>query len=264
MQRSPFVSCVMPTYQRPMFALQAVRYFLRQDYPERELLILDDGAEGIAAYLPRDPRIRYVRVPRLPVGSKRNIGCSLAGGDIIAQWDDDDWYAPGRLTAQVRPLLEGRADITGLTGTRMFDIRNSQAWICTPRLHRRMYRHDVHGGTLVYLRACWDKYAHYPDRSLAEDAGFLTRAMRAGARLVRLDGAELFVYIRHGMNTWSFRCGRFLDPGGWQSVAGSPIPPDERAFYTAIARSLAEERAARDEKRPFRRAIRRVRAVLAA
>lgn len=259
----PLVSCIMPTYERPEFALQAVQYFLRQDYPARELLILDDGAEDMLPHLPKDERIRYVRLPRLAIGSKRNIGCSLAAGEIIAQWDDDDWHGPGRLSAQVRPLLEGRAEITGLKGTMVFDLDGWQAWACTPRLHRCMYRHDVHGGTLVFFRWCWEKYARYPDRSLAEDARFLSRAVRAGARLGRIEGEGHFIYIRHGTNTWSFRCGRFLDPRGWRSTPGVPVPLEDRPFYVALAAAMAERRAAWAGAGPFRQAINRVLAAFA-
>lgn len=240
----PLVSCIMPTYGRPAFVLQSVQYFLRQDYPARELIILDDGEEGIRARLPEDERIRYMRVPRLSIGSKRNIGCSLADGEIVAQWDDDDWYGPCRLSAQIRPLLEGRADVTGIKGTMVFDLGSWQAWTCTPRLHRIMYRHDVHGGTLVFRRRCWEQLAQYPNRSLAEDAQFLTRLVRAGARLSRIEDERLFVYIRHGANTWSFRSGRFLDPGGWRSAPGVPVPPEDRPFYAALAAARAEEEAA--------------------
>ena len=245
----PLVSCVMPTYGRPVFALQAVRYFLRQDYPERELLILDDGPEGLAGHLPADDRLRYIRLPRLPIGGKRNVGCALAQGAIIAQWDDDDWYGPGRLSAQVAPLLADEADITGIRGTTVFDVESWQAWRCTPRLHRLMYRHDVHGGTLVYLRRLWAEDARYPNRSLAEDARFLTRLVRAGARLARIEDSGHFVYIRHGANTWSFRSGRFLDPGGWRSVPGVPLPAEDRPFYVALAAAAAEDAALRRAER---------------
>ncbi|HUA78588.1 MAG TPA: glycosyltransferase family 2 protein [Acetobacteraceae bacterium] len=241
----PLVSCVMPTYGRPVFALQAVRYFLRQDYPARELLILDDGPEGLAASLPDDQRLRYVRLPRLPIGGKRNIGCALARGTIIAQWDDDDWYGPGRLSVQVAPLLAGQADITGIRGTMVFDLERWQAWTCTPRLHRLMYRHDVHGGTLVYFRHLWESRACYPNRSLAEDARFLSRLVRSGARLAPIQEAGQFVYIRHGANTWSFRSGRFLDPRGWRCVPGVPLPAEDRPFYVALAAARAEDIAAR-------------------
>jgi len=39
----PLISCIMPTRDRRAFALQAVRYFLRQDYPQVELIIVDDS-----------------------------------------------------------------------------------------------------------------------------------------------------------------------------------------------------------------------------
>ncbi|HUC16322.1 MAG TPA: glycosyltransferase family A protein [Acetobacteraceae bacterium] len=245
----PLVSCIMPTYGRPVFALQAVRYFLRQDYPARELVILDDGPEGLAARLPFDERLRYVRLPRLKIGAKRNAGCALARGSIIAQWDDDDWYGAGRLSAQIAPLLAGKADITGIRGTKVFDLERWQAWTCTPRLHRLMYRHDVHGGTLVFFRRLWEQQAHYPNRSLAEDAHFLARLVRAGARLSRIEDRGHFVYIRHGRNTWSFRSGRFLDPSGWRSVPGVPVPAEDRPFYAEIAAAAAEEASARRAKR---------------
>ncbi len=232
----------MPTYGRPQFALQAVQYFLRQDYPNRELLVLDDSADDLSPIFPRDSRIRHLRLPRLSIGAKRNLGCRLAAGEIIAQWDDDDWYGPGRLSAQVRPLLEGRAEITGLKGTLIFDLAGWQAWACTPRLHRMMYRHDVHGGTLVFFRWCWEQLACYPNRSLAEDARFLTRLVRAGARLERIEDEGLFIYIRHRSNTWSFRCGRFIDPGGWRSVAILPLPAEDRRFYLTRAAASAAAR----------------------
>ncbi|MGH7119214.1 MAG: glycosyltransferase family 2 protein [Acetobacteraceae bacterium] len=234
----------MPTYDRPHFAQQAVQYFLRQDYPNRELLVLDDSTDKSAAPFPRDPRIRHLHLPRLSIGAKRNLGCRLAAGQIIAQWDDDDWYGPGRLSAQVRPLLEGRAEVTGIKGTLVFDLAGWHAWTCTPRLHRRMYRYDVHGGTLVFFRWCWEEVACYPNRSLAEDARFLTRLMRAGARLERIEAEQLFVYIRHRSNTWSFRCGRFLDPRGWRSVESLPLPAEDHPFYVTRA---AATRTARSE-----------------
>ena len=56
----PLVTAIMPTRQRPDFALQAVRYFLAQDYASKELLVLEDGTPSLAGRLPDDPRIRYV------------------------------------------------------------------------------------------------------------------------------------------------------------------------------------------------------------
>src|SRR5262245_25074165 len=114
--RRPFVSCLMVTRDRRAFVAQSVWYFLRQDYEPRELLVLDDGLESIADLLPRDPRIRYVRLARRhTLGEARNAGCELAAGELIAHWDDDDWHAPHRLSAQVHELTGRDADACVIT-----------------------------------------------------------------------------------------------------------------------------------------------------
>ena len=73
-------------------------YFERQQYPNRELIIIDDGDDKVADLVPAgDPRIRYIALPgQVSIGAKRNSACQLARGDIIAHWDDDDHSAPGR------------------------------------------------------------------------------------------------------------------------------------------------------------------------
>ena len=80
-----------------------------------------------------DDRLRYVPVERgLSIGEKRNRACRLARGSLIAQWDDDDWYAPHRLRAQIAPILAGEADITGLQNAIFFELESWAFWRCTP------------------------------------------------------------------------------------------------------------------------------------
>lgn len=229
---APLVSCVMPTRNRAAFALQAIELFRRQDYPNRELLIVDDGDDDLESRLPDDQRIRYVRAPRgESIGAKRNRACASARGAFIAQWDDDDWYGASRLSAQLAPMLAGRADISGLVTPLFFDLPAWRFWSVSPRLHQRLFVADVHGGTLVFARHVWERLAHYPDASLAEDAAFLARARTRGARLERVDGKGHFIYVRHGSNAWSFVCGSHVDRSGWQQLAEPPLSPADRAFY---------------------------------
>ncbi len=227
----PLVSCIMPTRGREPFVLRSIELFTRQDYPKLELIVLDDGVEGLSALLPRDPRIRYLRTPSgCSIGTKRNLGLEAAMGDIVVHWDDDDWYAPRRVSTQVAPILSGNADITALKAGVFFELEHWRFWRVTPELHRRLFVGDVHGGTLVYHRRVAE-LARFPDSSLAEDASFLRHATRRGARLKRLENDELFVYLRHGTNAWSFSCGQFLDPAGWQEIPEPNLPADDRAFY---------------------------------
>ncbi len=228
------VTCVMPTRNRAQFALHAIRLFQRQDYEPREMIIVDDGDDDLAAALPDDSRLRYLRSPSgESIGAKRNRACAQARGAFIAQWDDDDWYGPRRLSSQLTPLLDGRADVTGLRATVFMELDRWRFWRVTEGLHQRMFIGDVHGGTLVFARRVWERLAQYPSRSLAEDAAFLSRAQARGARVQRLDGADLFVYVRHGANAWRLQCGEFLDRTGWSTVAEPPLPAEDRAFYAA-------------------------------
>jgi glycosyltransferase involved in cell wall biosynthesis len=219
--------------------MQAVRYFLAQDYPHRELIILDDAGGTLGARLPDDPRIRYEQMPAdTSIGGKRNRGVELSRGEIVAQWDDDDWYAPGRLSAQAAPILAGRADITALRGEVFFDLERWEFWTCTPALHRRLFVRDVHGGTLMFRRPVWRDRVRYPPASLAEDAAFLVYALRGGARLQRVDTPGLFVYLRHGSNAWSFACGEHVDARGWSRLDEPACLAADRAFYLAQRAAL--------------------------
>jgi hypothetical protein len=233
----PLATCVVLTNGRPRFLERSIVYFNRQDYPNRELLILDSGPEDSGARF-AGTDIRYHHLPeRHSLGHIRNIGCELARGEIICQWDDDDWYGSSRLSRQTAPLLDGRAEITGFTAELFFDLARWQFWTCTPELHRRIFVGDVSGGTLAYWHWVWERLARYPDVSLAEDAGFLDAAMRKGARLSRIGrtGDPDFIYLRHAGNTWQFECGTFVDPDGWKLAPEPDFDAADRAFYAAIA-----------------------------
>ena len=64
---APMVSCIMPTYNRREFIPNAIRYFLRQDYDNKELIIIDDGTDNIADLVPDSPMATSGRASRLPM-----------------------------------------------------------------------------------------------------------------------------------------------------------------------------------------------------
>ena len=229
----PLVSCVMPTRNRADFALQAVRLFQQQDYERRELLIVDDGDDSLEAALPRDPRIVYLRAASgESIGAKRNRACERARGDILVQWDDDDWYGPSRLAVQAEPILGGRADVTAFRCDTVLDLPAWKWWSPDAVIHARLFVGDVHGGTLAFRRDLWLRGSRYPNRSIAEDAALLDDMLRRGARLHRLDGRGRFVYVRHETNSWQ----QFgLGSAGWRPIAEPSLPLADRAFLRSRA-----------------------------
>ncbi len=112
----PLVSCIMPTYNRRAYVPRAIRYWQAQDYPHAELIIIDDGTDPVEDLVPADPRARYIRpAERKTIGAKRNLACEQARGDLLINWDDDDWSAPWRVSYQVDMFLKQDVDISGLS-----------------------------------------------------------------------------------------------------------------------------------------------------
>jgi glycosyltransferase involved in cell wall biosynthesis len=103
------ISCICGTYNRaatrPWLLEEAVESFLRQTHPDRELIILNDhpGQELVCDA----PGVRVVNTaPRFPtLGDKFNHGVTLATGDAICEWADDDISLPHRLE-QAAELLQ--------------------------------------------------------------------------------------------------------------------------------------------------------------
>jgi len=193
---APLVSCIMPTFDRRPFVPLAIDLFLRQDYPNRELIILDDGRDPVRSLVPDDERIRYVRLDtRQTIGAKRNLGGEEARGPILASWDDDVWYAPWRLSYQVAALTEYGADVVGLDNLLHYDpfarrgwhsVRPSGKWPWMP------------GSTLCYTKAFWRTNA-FPDMQPGEDIRFLRQ--QSTAKIVPLQAISWLVDIIHEANT---------------------------------------------------------------
>ena len=56
--QGPLVTCLLPTADRRDLVPNAIRQFLEQDYPWRELIILDDGENSVEDLVPNHPNIR--------------------------------------------------------------------------------------------------------------------------------------------------------------------------------------------------------------
>src|SRR5262249_61234848 len=139
---------------------------------------------------------------RSSIGAKRNLACEMAQGEIIAHWDDDDWYAVNRLRYQVMPFIREEADITGLENSFILDVSDGQFWTTSRRLHQRMFVGDVHGGTLVFRRSLIGQGIRYPEVNLAADGYRLSAATHRGYRLGNRPNLSVFVSVRHGRDAW--------------------------------------------------------------
>jgi glycosyltransferase involved in cell wall biosynthesis len=106
----PFVSALLPTRGRaalqPEVINDAIHSFVSQDWPEKELVILNDNPKQKLFCLLPDVRVVNLESSLPSLGSKRNALVELARGDICIQWDDDDYSMPWRMTQAVA-MLDG-------------------------------------------------------------------------------------------------------------------------------------------------------------
>src|SRR5919199_1212543 len=192
----PLVSCIMPTADRRHFVSLAIRTFLAQDYPNKELVVLDDGFDSVADLMPADPRVRYLRrVERRTLGAKRNECVRESHGDLIMHWDDDDWMAPHRISYQVAALLRENAEVCGLRRMLFHDLASGESWLYDYPADRRPW---LAGGSLLYTRDFWRR-SPFPDLQVGSDTHFIWS--QSLDRAVVLPDFHFYVALIHPGNT---------------------------------------------------------------
>lgn len=196
MAGEPLITCIMPTANRRPYVPLAIQRFLEQDYPNRELLIVDDGDDPVRDLVPNDSRIRYLSSPgRLSLGSKRNYACGHARGRYIAHWDDDDWIAPWRLSYQLAEMERFQADLSGLSRLYFWDPEQARAWLYVYPAAETPW---VAGGTLCYRKSFWERNP-FPDLQVGEDNFFAWTDQPK--RLLALERYPFYVATVHRANT---------------------------------------------------------------
>jgi glycosyltransferase involved in cell wall biosynthesis len=215
----------MLTRDRRAFARQAIWYFLRQDYPSKELIVLDDGDDAIEDLTRGDERIRYVRLrSRTTVGAKRNLGREMARGELVAHWDDDDWIGHARLSAQVSEMMAAGADVHACGELLHYRVDAGDAWLFRARWPAAP---DLPAGTMLYRRSVAEGRA-FDIANTGEHRPFL-RTLAPGQVRVCSD-APWYIAVVHRTNI----TGRSLDDGRWMASPFEEVAErlaTDSAFY---------------------------------
>ncbi|WP_304451869.1 glycosyltransferase [Nocardiopsis sp. YSL2] len=106
----PDVTVVVPTRDRPELLRRTLEAIHDQDYPGRitAIVVFDNDQPDTALARGGDARpVRVVTNSMTPgLAGARNTGVLAADTDLVAFCDDDDTWLPGKLTAQVRIMLD--------------------------------------------------------------------------------------------------------------------------------------------------------------
>lgn len=189
----PLVSCLLVTRDRPLFVVQALLCYRAQKYPNRELIVVDDGEEPVEDLCSDMADVTYLRLHhRTPTGAKLNLAVEAARGTVLQKIDDDDYYGPAFLTTAVEHLQRSRSP------------RALVAWCCFSVLvagspHLYFSGHGWHaGGTLCFRRSLWAR-CRFREVYASSDSWFVRDNQPT---ITRACAADQYLVVRHGRNTW--------------------------------------------------------------
>ena len=207
------ISCLMVTLDRLALAKLAIRSYAEQSYPSRELIIVTDGEESFRSALTRyveelgiaGVRILYPGSHGLTLGALRNISMETARGEIICQWDDDDYSHPERLAVQARQMLAQAAGASFFTDHLQYiEPEGTLSWLDWSIDGRNKGFLELAPGTLMMHRDTRFRYVESgPDARRGEDWLFM-EAVYGSIPVAPLKGVgHLYLYRYHGRNTFS-------------------------------------------------------------
>ena len=109
----PFVSVIIPTYNRAHTVSETIDSVLQQTYPNVEVIVIDDGSKDNTQEILRGygTRIRNIRQDNAGQMVARNRGIREARGEIISFLDSDDLWLPHCLERHVRLLRKAPAEV---------------------------------------------------------------------------------------------------------------------------------------------------------
>ena len=124
MDKLPYVSILMPTYNRKNFLGLALDNVLNQTYPKEklELMIIDDGLdnfiddENYIRNLLYPIKLKYISIDnknKLKIGVKRNYLVQYASYDTLINMDDDDIYLNNYVLKSILYLLLKNVELVG-------------------------------------------------------------------------------------------------------------------------------------------------------
>jgi GT2 family glycosyltransferase len=113
----PSVSIVILTYKRQAALLQAIATALQQDYPDFEVLVVDNHSEDDTAALVQQkfPHVRCLVLPQNLGAAGRNAGFEAARGEFVVTLDNDVYFESAQELRKIVALFGERPNVACLT-----------------------------------------------------------------------------------------------------------------------------------------------------
>ena len=193
----PSVSVLVPAYNEEVGIERAVRSLAGNDYPDLEVVVVDDGStDGTAAVVESLalPNVHLVRQDNGGKAAALNTGIRLSRGEILVMVDGDTVFEPDTIRHLVQPLAD--PDVAAVSGNtkvgnrgRLLGRWQHIEYVTGFNLDRRMYEvlqctPTVPGAIGAFRRTILEEVGGISGDTLAEDTDLTLAVGRTGKRVV--------------------------------------------------------------------------------
>ncbi|MBZ0198492.1 MAG: glycosyltransferase, partial [Ignavibacteriaceae bacterium] len=110
--KTPMVSVIIPTFNRPQLLNEALSSLTYQTFKDFEVVVINNGnisVKSIISHFEQKISVRLLNSTiKGSVSKAKNQGLKEAKGKYIAYLDDDDWYHPDHLKILLNEIEKGK------------------------------------------------------------------------------------------------------------------------------------------------------------
>jgi len=199
----PSAVVVVPAYNEAVGIERAVRSLAESDYPDFEIVVVDDGSTDNTAEIVERLKLARVRLLRKPNGGKAsalNTGIGASSAPVVVMVDGDTVFEPEALRRLVQPL--GDPTVGAVSGNTKVGNRRGLLgrwqhieYVTGFNLDRRMYEvlqctPTVPGAIGAFRREALVEVGGVSGDTLAEDTDLTLAIGRTGRRVVYAEDAR--------------------------------------------------------------------------
>lgn len=185
MQAEKKISIIIPCYNDHLFIEQAVDSALAQTWPDKEIIVVDDGSNEQTKNKLRflEPKIEKLIIQNNKgVSAARNKGIELASGEYIMVLDSDDYFDPEFSKKAVEIFLQN-AEVKLVTCySNWFDEKSNKIFKPSGGKAEDLLLNNIAMGSSMFRKRDWEEVGGYDEKMLKgyEDWEFYIRLLKTG------------------------------------------------------------------------------------
>ena len=202
MDKTPLGSVVVPVNNMEAFLPETLDSILASDYPNFEVVVVDDCSKDASYrigcdYAKKDQRVRAYTQPNGGACAARNQAVRLAKGEFILPVDADNLIEPGLIAHSLTEMLNDPSVKVGAPRADFFGERTGE-WKLPPFSLHLLARKNIMDTCALYRKVEWERAGGYCESIIArEDWEFWIAVLKDGGKVVRLPEIGLHYRIRN-------------------------------------------------------------------